>query len=438
VLGLPFARKDSVDMDLVVSHYNYSYYLQGLRDDQAVALTFRFFDAGLRRNLGVTDPRLLRPAEFGGAIRRFFALRSLSIAIKPEADFTEIPRLQGSFGIITEVDRALPALKDLHIELPTEKCPQMDEAIELFLAIVPWTRLQKLSLTGIALIEEVMEVVSGSLNSLRSLHLKALTLLSGSAWRGRPIPHVVHPKSGVRLASRKAVAEASSYLKGHPLEELELEGFTMHLSLPQILHPKLRKLKLHLCELLPVPLHVKVLQVSDLDTLARQSPHIEHLEVDIGRIANLWHSTAVPGVDVDVRIYQILDTIATLPRLKRLRLLPPYWEVGRTWGENRLTQPLTDDAAVRLFRRLKEKSTSLEALAISSDSHVAAYLADFDPMSWELRASGEKVILTVRQANRDYEQRQVWIGERRLTTEIRRFSYQKPNIPEFEGGMIEY
>jgi hypothetical protein len=135
VLALPFARKESIGMNLVVPNYNYSYYLQRLRDDQAVALTFRFFYAGLRRNLGVGDPRLLRPTEFGGAIRRFFALRSLSVVIKPEADFMEIPRLQRSCGI-TEVDGALPALQELHIELPTEKCPQMDEAIELFLAIV--------------------------------------------------------------------------------------------------------------------------------------------------------------------------------------------------------------------------------------------------------------------------------------------------------------
>jgi hypothetical protein len=264
-----------------------------------------------------------------------------------------------------------------------------------------------------------------------------MTLWCASARRGRPIPQVVHHKSGVGVASGQAVTETASFLKGHPLEELELEGFTMYLSLPQILHPQLRKLKLHVCELLSVPLRVKVLQAADLQTVTRQSPHVEHLEVDIGRMANLWHSTAVPGVDVDVRIYQILDTITTLPRLRRLRLFPPYWGGGRTWGESRLTQPLTDDAAVRLFRRLKEKSASLEALAISSDSHVAAYLAEFDPMSWELRASGEKIILTVRQANHDYEQRQVWVGERRLTTEIRRFSYQKPNIPEFEGWLIE-
>ena len=96
-----------------------------------------------------------------------------------------------------------------------------------------------------------------------------------------------------------------------------------------------------------------------------------------------------PGVDVDVRIYQVLDVITTLPHLKRLRLFPQYSD-GDNYFDTRLTQPLTDDAAVRLFRRLKEKSASLETLAISSDNHVVRYIADFDPMSWELRTSGEK------------------------------------------------
>src|SRR5204863_4612097 len=200
VLALPFACKDSIGIDLVVPSYNCPRYLQRMRDDQAVALTFELFYAG------VADPRPLLPAEFSGAIKRFFALRSLSVAIKPGADLMEMPQLQGSSGPV-EVDGALPALKELHIELPAEKCPQMDEVIELFLAIVPWTRLRKLSLTGVALIEEVLQAVSSSLNSLRLLRLKDMTLWSSSAMRGRPILQVVRTTLGVRVASGKAVAE---------------------------------------------------------------------------------------------------------------------------------------------------------------------------------------------------------------------------------------
>ena len=137
-----------------------------------------------------------------------------------------------------------------------------------------------------------------------------------------------------------------------------------------------------------------------------------------------------------MQIYRVLDAITALPHLKSLRLFPQYRE-GDDYFDSRLTQPLADDGAVRLFRKLMEKSSSLETLAISSDNHVADNNDAFDPMSWELRAAGEKIILTVRQANHDYEQRQVWVGERRLTTEIKRLSYRKPYIPEFEGWIME-
>jgi hypothetical protein len=437
VLALPFAQKERVRMYIVVPNYKHQYFLQRLRDNQAIAVTFRFRYSIYRQCAGPEDLCLLRPAELGSAIGRFHALRSLSVVIEPDEGIAKIPRLQSGLPVL-EADSALPALQELHLELPVNEYPAVDDATDLFLAVIPWNRLHRLSLTGIALIEEVLQTVRSSLDSLSSLHLKAMTLWSVSSRRRRPVQEVLYRNPGVWFAGRKAVAEISSFLEGHPLDELMLEGFGVDLSLPRILYPKLRKLELHICELLPASLRVKVLQAADIHTVAKQAPNIEHLELDIGQIGNLWHSTAVPGVDVDVRIYQVLDAITSLPHLKRLRLFPQYREVVNNFGSSRFAQPLTDDAAVRLFRRLKEKSASLEALAISSDNHVARYLADFDPMSWELHVAGERTILTVRQANRDYEQRQVWVGERRLTTEIRRFSYKKPYVPEFEGWIMDH
>jgi hypothetical protein len=436
VLALPLVQKEAIRMNIVVPNYKYQHYLRRLRDDQAVALTFRFCHASHRRYVGSGDLCLIRPAELGSALGRFYALQSLSVVIEPEEDIAKIPLPQSGL-VILEADSILPALQELHLELPAKEYQAIDEATNLFLAIIPWARIQRLSLAGMALIEEVLQAVGNYLKSLSSLHLKAMTLWSVSPRRRRPIQAVLYRNPGESFASSKAVAEASLFLEGHPLEELILEGFGMDLPLSRMLHPKLRKLELHLCELLPASLRMIVPQAEDLHSVARRSPRIEHLELDIGQITNLWNSTAVPGVDVDVRIYQVLDDIMTLPRLKRLRLFPQYREVGSTCSESRFIQPLTDDTAVRLFRRLKEKSLSLETLAISSDNHVARYLANFDPMSWELCAVGEKIRLAVRQANRDYEQRQVWIGERRLTTEIRRFSYKKPYIPEFEGWIME-
>jgi hypothetical protein len=441
VLALPVAQKETIRIKIgnpfpeFVPNYKHQLYLQRLRNDQAIALTFRFHYASFREYVGPGGLHLLRPAELGSAIGRFYALRSLSVVIEADEVIGKTQRLESGLTIL-EADSALPALQELHLELPVQEYQEMDEATNLFLAIVPWSRLQRLSLTGIALIEEVLQAVCNSLDSLSSLRLKAMTLWSLSSQRSRPVHQFHYANAGVWFASRKTIAQTSLFLEGHPLKELMLEGFGMDLSLPRILYPKLRRLKLHLCELLPASLRVRALQAADLHIVARQAPNVELLELDIGQIGNLWHSTAVPGVDVDVRIYQVLDALTALPHLKRLRLFPQYREIVHT-SERRLAQPLTEDAAVRLFRKLKEKSASLETLAISSDNHVARYISDFDPMSWELRAAGEKIILTVRQANHDYEQRQVWVGERRLTTEIRRFSYKKPYIPEFEGWIME-
>lgn len=436
VLTLPIARKESVHVNLAVPNYKYQWFLERLRDWQPVALTFWFRYSSFGGILDPGDPGLLRPAALGGRIERFYGLRSLSVIIEPEAHIEMFRRLQDDFPR-PEANRALPALQELHLEFPLGKCPEIEKAIELLLAMIPWTRLLRLSLMGNAVIEETLQAVSTSLSSLRSLRLKALTLSPVWPRRRQPLK-VILRYPAMLFASAKVASIISAFLEGHPLDELLIEGFPVDRLGPRTLFPTLRKLHLHVCELLPAPSYFKFLRPADLHALARHSPNLEHLELDIGHIGNLWHSTAVPGVDVDVRIYHVLDAITKLPHLKALRLFPYYRELGHTsmFG-SRLTQPLTDDAAVRLFRELRERSASLETLAISSDNLITQYCADFDAMSWELRAADEKVILTARQANHAYEQRQVWVGQRRLTTEIRRFSYQKPYISEFDGWIMQ-
>jgi len=90
---------------------------------------------------------------------------------------------------------------------------------------------------------------------------------------------------------------------------------------------------------------------------------------------------------------------------------------------------------VRLFRHLKGKNKSLRMLDISSDNHVAQLVVDFEPMSWNLKTASDTVVLTVHQAHQNYEQRQIWAGDRRLRTEIRRFTYRKPYVAEFQGWL---
>jgi hypothetical protein len=444
VLELPFVQKEAMRVSIsgppfkFIPDFRYQLVLPHLRDDQAVALSFQFHYTSFQTYGGLGEAHCFQLDELGDTIGRFNALRSLSIVIVGSKYIANLYRA-GIRLLIQESDVTMPALQELHLTLPVRECGAIDERTTRFLTTIPWSRLRRLSLTGNALIEEILEVVIKSSSSLRSLHLKVMSPWFMPSSRRYPL-HDHHDFSShyplIWSASRNAAAQAALFLERHPLEELMLEGFDMAPFFRRILYPELQKLKLHVCELLSASSRMKYLQAADLQALVGQAPNLEHLEVDVGRIANLWHTTAVPGVDVDVRIYQVLDAITTLPHLKRLRLFPQYCEEDN-YLESKLTQPLTDDAAVRLFRRLKEKSASLETLAISSDNHVANYITDFDPMSWELRAAGERIILTVRQANHDYEQKQVWVGERRLTTEIKRFSYQKPYTPEFEGWMME-
>jgi hypothetical protein len=442
VLELPFIQNEAIRVSILAPLFNFDFRYQPLlphlRDDQVVTLSFQLHCTYFQTYGGFGDAFPFQLDELGDAVGRFNALRALSIEILGSKDIASLYRI-GAGLLIQESDVAMPALQELHLTLPVKESTAMDEGTTRFLTTIPWSRLRRLSLTGNALIGEVLPVVYKSSSSLHSLHLRAMSPWFMPSSRRSPLHnhHTFSPSYTLFwTASRMAASQAALFLERHPLEELMLEGFDMAPSLRRVLCPELQKLKLHVCELLPASSRMKFLQAADLQVLVGQAPNLEHLELDVGRIANLWHTTAVPGVDVDVRIYQVLDAITTLPRLKRLRLFPQYYE-GDNYLESKLTQPLTDDAAVRLFRRLKKKSASLETLAISSDNHVASYTADFDPMSWELRATGERIILTVRQANHDYEQKQVWVGERRLTTEIKRFSYQKPYTAEFEGWMME-
>ncbi|KAL9114854.1 MAG: hypothetical protein Q9227_001097 [Pyrenula ochraceoflavens] len=171
-----------------------------------------------------------------------------------------------------------------------------------------------------------------------------------------------------------------------------------------------------------------------LRSLYQTYPEIEQLELDIGEIDKLWHPTVIPGVEVDTRIYQMLSNIAKFPRLGVLRLIPPYFtERGIR------CQPLSDDLQViKIFRNLREHGSRLHTLIISPVTTEREFLfraqwrsnisddIGSDPVRqtmWEVRELGTKLLLIVRQQGKNHEQRQIWSGERRLRTEIKRFHY---------------
>jgi hypothetical protein len=126
--------------------------------------------------------------------------------------------------------------------------------------------------------------------------------------------------------------------------------------------------------------------------------------------------------------------------LRKLRLLPPYRaNINRDYSTAPFRQPLDDGQAIKIFNHVKSQCPTLEELAISTDNEFALGTrdADFYPMSWIMHALGAHTILVTRQAWRDYEQRQFWVEERHLTTEIRRFAYTKPYLPDNPGWVLQ-
>ena len=178
----------------------------------------------------------------------------------------------------------------------------------------------------------------------------------------------------------------------------------------------------------------------DISTLETLCPLLEHLELDVGDLSTLWHPTAIPGIDVDVVVYRVLSALARL-RLKSLRLFPSYIKgdpLDSGWPAPPFRQPVSDEQAVKVFNYLKTQCRSLQNFAISTDNGFASRSRrfEFHAMSWTMHMLGSHTIVVTRQALRDYIQRQVWVGERRLTTEIRRFAYSKPYNPQSPGWIL--
>lgn len=164
-----------------------------------------------------------------------------------------------------------------------------------------------------------------------------------------------------------------------------------------------------------------------LTAIRLTSPSLAHLEMNIGDVDKLWNPTAVLGVDVDVGIYSLLKQIAAFPRLTFLRLIVPYFDLfgHALWSSG---HPLTDDGqAVRIFQALRSLGSRVQRLLISPDPEMLDEWSprETDPMAWEVRGLGDKVLLVVRQRGKDYEHRQVWSGQRRLRTSIKHIGWER-------------
>jgi hypothetical protein len=348
---------------------------------------------------------------------------------------------------LTLTKTSFPSLTELHFHYIFNDLQPVHPATAAFLESIPWSQLKKLSLSDPRTPIWVLPQVYKSMINLSALRMDALgppAFMTSSQFKILP-----RRTTDWRyyLAWARDVDKVTSYLAEHSLRELSLEGFDRTLCSWNFNVPRLRTLKIHTTEAMKLKFdersHVRT--GAEMHKIARSAPELEHLELDVPRLGKAYDPTAIPGIDFDIHLHGILDGITKLEKLKSLRLFPAF----RNQNDREILHPnnfanpgefrqdLTDDVVVRLFQRLREKRPTLQRLLISSDNCVVHFVKDFDPTSWDISVLGNVITVVVRQADRDYEQRQIWVGERRIRTEIRHFTHHKRYLQEFKGWGIE-
>lgn len=299
----------------------------------------------------------------------------------------------------------------------------------------PWERLRRLSLDLGGFLSEFWRHTGPRLSMLEALRIHG------------PIGPTYSPGYGdARHQTRRLANFNGEQVDGqsqdsfdltdlHSLRELEINGKNFLVPMGKLVGPGLRRLRLH-SENAQLYAFQSRHQRSPAEIIeaARRAPELEHLELDIGYIDNLWHPTAIPGVDVDVEQYSFLDAITRFRRLRFLRLFPPFVARGETFDYDRarLCVPVSDDQAIRVFEHVRKKCPRLQMLSIAA----VPYAVRTDTMSWEVKRHGGRTILTTRHRERNYQHRQVWVGQRRLSSEIQRFTKRTPYLPESESWTL--
>ncbi|RMD42740.1 hypothetical protein DV735_g2360, partial [Chaetothyriales sp. CBS 134920] len=169
---------------------------------------------------------------------------------------------------------------------------------------------------------------------------------------------------------------------------------------------------------------------ADLIQLARLAPRIESLGLDIGCIKNLWHPTAIPGVNVDPKVYSFLASLSNFHHLHTLRLFPSHVDPdasSRLAAGLRMSyeQLCSDLQVIRIFNYLRRQNPKLSVLIISPGLLRGARICRY-PISraWQVRTWGQKTLLVTRQPEHDYELSEIWVGERKLSSEVKRDGYK--------------
>lgn len=298
-----------------------------------------------------------------------------------------------TFPLICLQFPTLQSLQELHLREPKDHpIPTLDTLLPQL------PHLKRLSLHGSALIQTALKSIS-QLTCLESLRLHST------------IDRIFHAHL------RNHTFEGLPYLRLPNLRALEIRYISRYLSIPHIV-PQSTKLA-----------HLRIeygtrherLTPYDLRWIARAAPNLHTLEITIGPLANLWHPTAIAGVDLEVDVYGTFDALSSFSKLHTLRLFPSYWHSAGS--HLHFTQPLSDEQAVRIFHHLRLSCSRLRLLIIANSSldyrmrnDVFSRGLNGEPVKWAVRPLGDgRTLLTTHEAKRSYSLEQVWEGDRRLT-----------------------
>jgi hypothetical protein len=353
----------------------------------------------------------------------------------------------GAFPLI----HACHGVRELHLDLYGVSRPNPSRLADLRPPI-PWNGLLRLAIRASSL------PMTKGLFDLPLSNLRELSILTTETVPPFPL---VRGCEHASLEARNSSPFGIDWTALPCLEALAVDGICNHVPIENVVSPTLRALRLHWHRLAPfAERYSSQRSSSDIVRIAAIAPSMQHLELDVGCIDKLWHGTAIPGVDVDVDLYSFFASFSRFKQLNTLRLFPPYAtkaalsdHLTHTLGPGRMCQPTTDPDAVAMFARLRAQITSLESLAIlpslpifrpyhtRHDSYHWIRILDslgFLPVSWYLERCGDKTILTTRQFKKTYKERQTWVGERRLRTEIIRDRYTVHEYGTVGGHMQAY
>jgi len=305
-----------------------------------------------------------------------------------------------------------PSLRELHLIEHSSSDIVPDTLGDVLLGL---GHLRRLSLVGAGLCSAALKVIS-QLSNLQSLRLNS------------PLDRIFH----AHLTNHGF--EGLPYLHLPHLQSLEIRYISRYLSIEHIVPKTVRHLRIEYHN------RNERLTPYDLRWIAGHAPNIECLEIDTGPLANLWHPTAVAGVDVDMEVYSMFGALSSFKNLRTLRLFPSYWQ--SLAGNLHFVQPVADEQAVRIFRHIHLQCKKLRLLIISNsylDYHSRNEVFSrgrSEPMKWVVRPSEFKTLLTTHEAKKSYHLEQVWEGDRRLTMTTVRHHGRRLHFDELVDWML--